>query len=500
MVDIESVESVEDEIVLKNLIEKYFSATHSLRAKKILDNWELSLPLFAKVMPIDYRLSLERIHIAEDTDNESLSATEEVFLPSYMEHKRQDSPKRPVEERIRDYKEIEQLLSVPEVETQASRCRDCGIPYCHSFGCPVNNRIPDFNLMVTGGSWRNALEILHLCNNFPEITGRVCPALCEAACTLSINMPAVSIRHIELQIVERGWENGWITPKPPLTQTGKKVAVIGSGPAGLTAAQQLARKGHTVTVFEKSDRIGGMLRYGIPDFKLEKHVLDRRLDQMRAEGVIFEVNVNAGVDLSAGYLQRTFDAIIIAAGSRTPRDLNIFGRDLYGIHFAMDFLTQQNKEKCREKNRTAVREFPLRGKMCWSSAAVTPVPIVWEQADVREPARFIRSRFCQNHRRNAPPIIHGRSGPLLCVHLLPRRRAANESGVLKHLSSTGTNGKVSSARLIKVDWSRENGNMVPREVPGSEFEIKTDLVLLAAGFLHVEHGPLVKEPQSLNRR
>jgi NADPH-dependent glutamate synthase beta subunit-like oxidoreductase len=215
-----------------------------------------------------------------------------------MEFRREDPPKRPVEERVGDYREIEALLPLERLETQAARCMDCGIPYCHAFGCPLANRIPEFNDAVYRKQWRRALEILQSTNNFPEITGRICPAPCEAACTLAINDEAVSIRQIELQLVERGWREGWIQPQPPARKTGRRVAVIGSGPAGLAAAQELARAGHDVVVFEKEPRVGGILRYGIPDFKLEKSVIDRRLDQMRAEGVQFETGVHIGADIS----------------------------------------------------------------------------------------------------------------------------------------------------------------------------------------------------------
>ena len=261
----------------------------------------------------------------------------------FMEYDREDPAHRPVTERIRDYREIDELLPEEGIYRQAVRCMDCGIPFCHAYGCPVKNRIPDWNDMVYRKNWRKALDLLHATCNLPEITGRVCPAPCETACTLAINLPAVTIRHLELQIVEHGWREEWIRPEPAGFSTGKRVAVVGSGPAGLPAAQQLARSGHDVVVFEKSDRIGGLLRYGIPDFKLEKWVIDRRLDQMRAEGVVFETGVNAGVDVSAAYLLRSFDAIVLAAGATAARDLPVPGRDLKGIHFAMEFLTQQNR-------------------------------------------------------------------------------------------------------------------------------------------------------------
>jgi NAD(P)H-dependent glutamate synthase small subunit len=260
-------------------------------------------------------------------------------ITGFMEYEREDALKRPVAERVRDFREIEQPLAPERLQRQAGRCMDCGVPYCHTFGCPLANRIPDWNDMVWRGQWRRALELLHATNNLPEVTGRICPAPCEASCTLGINAPPVSIRQIELAIVERGWREGWIVPEPAPRRTGKKAVVVGSGPAGLAAAQQLARAGHSVVVYEKADRPGGILRYGIPDFKLEKWVLDRRVAQLEAEGVVFETRVEAGRDVSVHYLRRTFDAVVVAAGSRVPRDVRLPGRDLAGVHLAMDFLT-----------------------------------------------------------------------------------------------------------------------------------------------------------------
>ena len=268
----------------------------------------------------------------------------------FMEYDREEPAHRPVTERVGDYREIEELLPEEGIYRQAARCMDCGIPFCHAYGCPVKNRIPDWNDMVYRKNWRKALDLLHATCNLPEITGRVCPAPCETACTLAINLPAVTIRHLELQIVEHGWREEWIRPEPAGFSTGKRVAVVGSGPAGLPAAQQLARSGHEVVVFEKSDRVGGLLRYGIPDFKLEKWVIDRRLDQMRAEGVVFETGVNAGVDVSAAYLRRSFDAIVLAAGATAARDLPVPGRDLKGVHFAMEFLDAAEPAKRRRRD------------------------------------------------------------------------------------------------------------------------------------------------------
>ncbi|MFC1490762.1 glutamate synthase large subunit, partial [Candidatus Latescibacterota bacterium] len=484
MVDIESVIDKDDELFLHNLIKKHYKYTKSPLAQRILNNWHSSLPLFAKVMPIEYKLSLERIQYKEDPEKETLSATEEVFLPSYMEHKRKNPPKRPIKERIGDYKEIEKLLPEKEVELQASRCRDCGIPYCHSFGCPVSNKIPDWNLLVIGKAWEQALESLHSTNNFPEITGRICPAPCESACTLAINMPPVSIRHIELQIAEMGWKKGWIEPKPAKSKTGGKVAVIGSGPAGLATAQQLARLGHTVTVYEKDSRIGGILRYGIPDFKLEKHVIDRRVEQMKAEGVIFETNVNVGADISAGYLKRSFDAIIITAGASVPRDIEAAGRDLDGIHFAMDFLTQQNKENAGDK-------IPKQNKISAKGKNVLVIGGGDTGSDcVGTSQRQGAKKIYQVEILPKPPETRAADNPWPSWPIILRTSSSHEEGCERMWSLLtkefkGKNGIVKSVRLAEIEWTQENGRYVFKEIPGSEFVLKAELVLLAMGFLHL---------------
>ncbi len=263
-------------------------------------------------------------------------------VAGFLEYERINPTQRPVEERIHDYREFLHLPPEEEMKRQGARCIDCSVPYCHSIGCPLGNIIPDWNDLVYQGKWKKAYERLELTDNFSEITGRICPAPCEAACTLAANDNAVSIKNIELSIIERAFNEGWIVPHPPTFETGKRVAVIGSGPAGLAAAQQLRRAGHSVVLYEKSDRIGGILRYGIPDFKLEKTVLDRRLEQMKQEGVLFETNVNVGKDVSADELKKDFDAIILTLGAGQPRDLKVPGRELQGIHLAMDYLTQSN--------------------------------------------------------------------------------------------------------------------------------------------------------------
>ena len=412
----------------------------------------------------------------------------------FMEFDREEPPHRPVDERVRDFREIEELLPEDAIHRQAARCMDCGIPYCHAYGCPVKNRIPDWNDMVYRGNWRKALDLLHSTCNLPEITGRVCPAPCEPACTLSINLPAVTIRHIELQIVERGWSEGWIRPEPAGFSTGKRVAVIGSGPSGLPAAQQLARRGHEVVVFEKSDRIGGLLRYGIPDFKLEKWVIDRRLEQMRGEGVAFETGVNAGVDVTADYLRRSFDAIVVAAGATVPRDLPVPGRDLKGIHFAMEFLVQQNR-------RNAGDSIPEAEEITAAGKHVVVIGGGDTGSDcIGTSRRQGAASITQIELLPMPPEERLPTNPWPTWPVVVRTSSSHEEGCERMWSVQtkaflGEEGSVRKLSCVELEWSEPDaaGRRTFTEVPGSAFELRADLVLLAMGFVHVEHGPLVRD-------
>jgi NAD(P)H-dependent glutamate synthase small subunit len=412
----------------------------------------------------------------------------------FITYSRQDPPKRPVEERIQDYQEFAGPLPLPELEVQAARCMDCGIPFCHVYGCPVKNLIPDWNDMVYKRKWRRALGLLHATNNLPEITGRVCPAPCEPACTLAINQPAVTIKQIELQIVERGWEEGWIEPEPAHTKTGKKIAIAGSGPAGLAAAQQLARRGHEVVVFEKSDRIGGLLRYGIPEFKLEKWVIDRRIEQMIAEGIVFETGVEAGVDISGRYMRRTFDAILLTTGAGVPRDLKVPGRELGGIHFAMEFLVQQNR-------RNEGELLPREKEIFATGKNVVVVGGGDTGSDCIGTARRQGAReIVQIEILSKPPAERLADNPWPTWPHTLSVSSSQEEGCerLWNVATTGFVGKegsVQSLRCVRVEWSDpdEAGQRTLREIPGSDFEINAELVLLAMGFLHIEHGLLVRE-------
>ena len=291
----------------------------------------------------------------------------------FIEIQRKKHPTRPVEERIQDWREVYLPYPTGELEMQGARCMDCGIPFCHQ-GCPLGNLIPDWNDLVYRDRWHAAIDRLHATNNFPEFTGKLCPAPCEGACVLGINDDPVTIKSIEASIIDRAWDEGWVVPQPPATRTWKKVAVVGSGPAGLAAADQLNRAGHSVTVFEKSDRIGGLLRYGIPEFKMEKRFLDRRLAVMEAEGVIFRAGVNVGVDVPAARLRADYDAMLLAGGAGQPRDLPVPGRELKGIHFAMDYLTLQNRRNEGDEIRRRRSSSPRRTSTSSSSAAATPAP------------------------------------------------------------------------------------------------------------------------------
>ncbi|MBN1419501.1 MAG: glutamate synthase subunit beta [Planctomycetes bacterium] len=413
----------------------------------------------------------------------------------FLEFSRQDAPKRPIAERVRDWREFVLLPPEAALARQAARCMDCGIPFCHAAGCPLGNLIPDFNDAVYRGRWREALDLLHRTNNFPEFTGRLCPAPCEAACTLAINCAAVTIELIEHAIADRGFREGWIAPEPPASRTGRRIAIVGSGPAGLAAAQQLNRMGHTVRVYERADRVGGLLRYGIPDFKIEKHILDRRLEQLVAEGVELATGVDVGRDVRASYLHRKYDVLLIATGARIPRDLPIEGRDLDGIHFAMDYLTQSNR-------RTA--EEALAGEPAIDAEGKVVVVIGGGDtgSDCVGTARRQGAReIHQIEILPQPPAPEGTENPdWPNWPWLLRTSSSHEEGCLRRWSIAtkaflGEGGRVRGIRCIRVQWDPPgpDGRRSFSEVPNSEFTIACDQVFLAMGFLHLEHAGIVDE-------
>jgi glutamate synthase (NADPH) small chain len=406
-------------------------------------------------------------------------------ITGFLEFERADRPYEPVEERIKHWREFVLPLPDEDNKKQAGRCMDCGIPYCHT-GCPVNNQIPDWNDLVYRDRWEEAARNLHSTNNFPEVTGRVCPAPCEASCTLNIDDNPVTIKTIECAIADRAIENGWVKPEPAAHKTGKQVAVIGSGPAGLACAQQLARAGHNVHVFEKFAKAGGLLRYGIPDFKMEKGIIDKRVAQLQAEGVTFHYGAHVGVNLPAEKLLKEYDAVALTVGSEKPRDLPVPGRDLDGIHFAMDFLPQQNRRVSGE----AVPENDLppilakdkhvvvigggdtgsdcigtsirQGALSVTNFEIMPQPPVKENKLLTWPDWPMKLRTSSSHEEGAE----------------------RDFAVMTQKFS-GENGRVTKLHCVRVD-----AKMQP--VPGSEFEIKADLVLLAMGFVHPVHEGLVK--------
>ncbi len=403
-------------------------------------------------------------------------------ITGFLEFERNDRHYQPVEERIKHWGEF--VLPLPEEENkkQAARCMDCGIPYCHT-GCPVNNQIPDWNDLVYRGNWQEAARNLHSTNNFPEVTGRICPAPCEASCTLNLDDNPVTIKTIECAIADRAFEQGWVKPEPPLLRTGKKVAVVGSGPAGMACAQQLARVGHDVQVFEKHAKAGGQLRYGIPDFKMEKHHVDRRVAQMEAEGVTFHYGAHVGVDLPAEKLLAEYDALVLAGGAEEARDLPIPGRELKGIHFAMDFLPQQNRRVSGEPapagepilargKRVVVIGGGDTGSDCIGTAfrqgalsvvnfEIMPQPPVSENKLLTWPEWPLKLRTSPSHEEGAE----------------------RDFAVLTSKFS-GENGGVKKLHCLRVD-----GRIKP--IPGTEFEIDADLVLLAMGFVHPVHEGMI---------
>ena len=395
-------------------------------------------------------------------------------ITGFKEYARETPARRPVDQRVKDYFEVYQPFGEDRVRTQAARCMDCGIPFCHT-GCPVNNIIPDWNDLTYRDEWKEAIRVLHSTNNFPEFTGRICPAPCEAACVLGINEPPVAIKLIEKSIVEHAWKEGWIKPEPPKTRSGKRVAVVGSGPAGLAAAQQLNRVGHLVTVFEKADRIGGLLRYGIPDFKMEKQVLDRRLDQMTAEGVVFQANAHVGQNVPVEDLRKNFDAILLAGGAESPRDLKVPGRELKGIHFAMDYLPQQNKkiagdEVAHQILATGKRVVIIGGGDTGADCLGTC-------------HRQGATSVLQFEIMPMPPQERHPSTPWPLWPLQLRTESAHEEGGTRDWAAATTkftgdeNGNVKELHGVRVGPPPKF-----EAVSGTEFAIEVDLVLLAMGF------------------
>ncbi len=407
-------------------------------------------------------------------------------ITGFLEIPRHDRSYKPAGDRIRHFREFVIPLNDAETEKQAARCMDCGVPYCHN-ACPVNNQIPDWNDLTYRGDWKRAVDNLHTTNNFPEVTGRVCPAPCEAACTLNLEDIPVTIKTIEYQLAEKGWDEGWIIPAPAAAPTGKRVAIVGSGPAGLAAAQQLARAGHEVHVYEKNARPGGLLRYGIPDFKLEKHVLDRRISQLGAEGVTFHCNTEVGRDVKLSELLAGHDAVLLAGGSEKPRDLPVPGRDLKGIHFAMEFLTQQNRRIAGEPLRDGEEPISAAGKhvlvigggdtgsdcvgtsirqgaLSVTQVEILPRPPEKEDKDITWPDWPRKLRISTSQQEGAELMWSVRTEEFL----------------------GNAEGCVERAHMIRVDEKLQ-------PIEGSDFELNADLVLLAMGFVHPVHEGMIAE-------
>jgi glutamate synthase (NADPH/NADH) small chain len=410
----------------------------------------------------------------------------------FMEFERVDRSYAPPADRVNHYREFIIPLDEKEASRQGARCMDCGIPFCHQ-GCPVNNLIPDWNDLVYRGEWREALAVLHSTNNFPEFTGRICPAPCEASCTLNIDDKPVTIKTIECAIIDKGWENNWISPQPARHRTGKRVAIVGSGPAGLACAQQLARAGHGVEVFEKQDRIGGLLRYGIPDFKMEKHGIDRRIAQMLAEGVTFHTGMHIGVTLPARKLLDEFDAVALAGGAEQPRDLEVPGRELDGVHFAMTFLPQQNRRNAGDEIDPAqaisaadkhvvvigggdtgsdcIGTSFRQGALSVSQLEILPRPPEKEDKGLTWP--------------DWPNKLRTSSS---------QEEGARRDWAVATKSIEGKDGAVTAINCVRLNWKRDQqGRWHAEEIPGSEFRFKADLVLLAMGFVHPVREGMLKE-------
>ncbi len=410
-------------------------------------------------------------------------------ITGFLEYERESPHKEAVPARLKHWREFEEKTREETLRLQGARCMDCGIPFCHK-GCPLGNIIPDWNDLVYRNRWREAIDRLHATNNFPEFTGRICPAPCEEACVLNINNDPVTIKNIEKNIIEHAFREGWVGPRVAPRRSGKKVAVVGSGPAGLACAQQLARAGHLVTLYERADRIGGLLRYGIPDFKMEKHLIDRRMEHMAAEGVTFVTNANVGVNVPVEQLRRDFDAIVLSGGATKPRDLPVPGRELKGIHFAMDFLPAQNKVVAGDTvldqilatgRRVVILGGGDTGSDCLGTSNRHGAVSVHQFELLPEPPK------------DRPPL----SWPNWPMIL--RTSSSHEEGVTRDFSintkrfSGDSNGNVKQLHGVRLDWVQENGRPVMKEIPGSEFAIDCELVLLALGFLGPEPDGMLKQ-------
>ena len=413
----------------------------------------------------------------------------------FLEFQRELPQDRPALARIADWKEFHLHLPEPELKKQGARCMDCGIPFCHN-GCPVNHIIPEWNELVRRDRWRDALEVLHSTNNFPEFTGRICPAPCEASCTLNIDDNPVTITSIECSIVDRGWDEGWIVPLAPAKKTGKRVAVVGSGPAGLACAQQLARAGHAVTLFEKADRVGGLLRYGIPDFKMGKTLIDRRMRQMEAEGVEFRTGVEVGSTLSIKSLLEGYDAVALTGGAEWPRDLEVPGREMSGVHFAMDFLTQQNK---RVAGDDEARAAP-RGTLSAKGKHVVVIGGGDTGSDcVGTSNRQGAASVTQLEVMPEPPVHENKALTWPDWPLKLRTSSSHEEGAARDFAvltkrAVGQDGRITALECVRLDWVKgADGRVGMKEVEGSRFELKADLVLLAMGFLGPRKPGMVEQ-------
>ena len=412
-------------------------------------------------------------------------------ITGFIEFHRAKQPYRPVAERVRDWKQVMRPFPEDELKKQGARCMDCGIPFCHQ-GCPLGNLIPDWNDLVYRGQWQEAIDRLHATNNFPDFTGTLCPAPCEGACVLGINDDPVTIKAIELAIIDRAFQEGWIKPEPPKVLTGKKVVVVGSGPAGLAGAQQLRRAGHEVTVFERDDRIGGLLRYGIPEFKMEKKVLNRRLDQLQAEGVVFKTGAHVGVNVPVEELKRNFDAVLLAGGACAPRDLKVPGRELKGVCFAMEYLTQSNRRREGEFI-PADREITAQGKRVVIIGGGDTGADCLGTAH-RQGAGMVHQLEIMPH----PPEQRAANNPWPEYPYVYRVTSAHEEGC-ERVYSVSTKrfigddrGHVKALELVKVELVHEAGRSTFKEVPGSEFTLACELALLAMGFVGPEQPGLLE--------